>query len=60
LRERGRLEDEYEWIKTDRKGIGWEGMGWINLAQDKNKWLTLVSTVIILRVPYVAVNFLTS
>jgi hypothetical protein len=23
-------------IKTDRKEIGWKGMGWIDLTEDKN------------------------
>jgi predicted small integral membrane protein len=30
--------------------IGWVGVDWIGLAQDKDKWRALVSTVMNLRV----------
>jgi hypothetical protein len=38
-------------IKMDRREIGWGGMGWIDLAQDRNQWRALVNTVMNLRVP---------
>jgi hypothetical protein len=38
-------------IKTDLLEIGWGGVGWIGLAQDRNKWRTLVNAVTSLRVP---------
>jgi hypothetical protein len=38
-------------IKVDLRGIGWGGMDWINLAQDREQWRALVSTVMNLRVP---------
>jgi hypothetical protein len=38
-------------IKMELRGIGCGGMDWINLAQDRNKWRTLVNKVMILRVP---------
>jgi hypothetical protein len=38
-------------IKTDLKEIGWDGMNWIDLAQDRDLWRTLVNTVKKLRVP---------
>jgi hypothetical protein len=38
-------------IKMDLREIGWGGMDWIDLAQDKNQWRTLVNTVMNLRVP---------
>jgi hypothetical protein len=38
-------------IKIDLIGIGWGGMDWIDLAQDRGQWRALVNTVINLRVP---------
>lgn len=35
----------------DLKKIGGEGMDWINLAQDREKWWTLVNTVMNFHVP---------
>jgi hypothetical protein len=31
--------------------IGWSGVDWIDLAQDKEQWRDLVNTVVNLRVP---------
>jgi hypothetical protein len=38
-------------IKLDLTEIGWDGMAWIDLAQDRDKWRALVNTVMNLRVP---------
>jgi hypothetical protein len=38
-------------IKMDLRETEWDGMNWINLAQDRNQWRALVSTVMNLRVP---------
>jgi hypothetical protein len=38
-------------IKMDLREIGWSGMDWIDLAQDRNLWRALANTVINLRVP---------
>jgi hypothetical protein len=32
-------------IKMDLRGIGWGGMDWIDLAQDRHHWRALVNTV---------------
>jgi hypothetical protein len=37
-------------IKMDLRENGWEGVEWIQLAQDRDRWRTLVNTVINLRV----------
>jgi len=34
----------------DLQKVGWGGMDWIYLAQDRDRWRTLVNTVINLRV----------
>jgi hypothetical protein len=39
-------------IKMDlKRDIGWYGMDWIDLAQDREQWRALVNTVMNLRVP---------
>jgi hypothetical protein len=38
-------------IKTVLREIGWDGMDWIVLAQDREQWRALVNTVTNLRVP---------
>jgi hypothetical protein len=37
-------------IQMDLREIGWGGMDWIDLAQDKGQWRDLVKTVMNLRV----------
>jgi hypothetical protein len=36
-------------VRIDLNEIGWEGVDWIHLAQDREQWRGLVNTVI--RVP---------
>jgi hypothetical protein len=38
-------------IKMDLREIEWDGMDWIELAQDRDQWSSLVNTVMNLRVP---------
>jgi hypothetical protein len=44
----------------DLHEVGWGDMGWIDMAQDRDRWRALVSAVMNLRVPQNAGNFLTS
>jgi hypothetical protein len=37
--------------KMNLREIGWDGMDWIDLAQDGDQWRSLVNTVMNLRVP---------
>jgi hypothetical protein len=37
--------------KMDLREVGWGGVDWIDLAQDRNRWRDLVYTVMNLRVP---------
>jgi hypothetical protein len=37
-------------IKLDLREIGWGGIDWIILAQDRDQWRALVNTVMNLRV----------
>jgi hypothetical protein len=47
-RPRRRWEDN---IKMDYREIGWRGMDWTDLAEDRDQWRALVNTVMNLRVP---------
>jgi hypothetical protein len=38
-------------IKIDLREIGWGGMVWIDLAQDRDRWKGLVNVVMKLRIP---------
>jgi hypothetical protein len=47
-RQRSRRVDN---IKIDLREIGWDGMDWLDLVQDKDQWRALVNTVMNLHVP---------
>ena len=47
-RHRRRWKDD---IKMDLQEVECEGMDWIELAQDRDKWQALVTAVMNLRVP---------
>jgi hypothetical protein len=38
-------------IKIDVREIGWDGMDWIDLGQNRDQWRALVNTVMNFRVP---------
>jgi hypothetical protein len=38
-------------IKMDLREIGWDGVDWIDVAQERYQWKTFVNTVMNLRVP---------
>jgi hypothetical protein len=38
-------------IKIDLREIGWGGMDWVDLAQNREQWRTLVNRVMNLRAP---------
>jgi hypothetical protein len=44
--------------KMDLRGIGWDGVNWIDLAQDRDQWRALVNTVFNLRVPQNGAKFI--
>jgi hypothetical protein len=37
--------------KMDLRVIGWDGVDWIDMAQERNKWRALVNTALNLWVP---------
>jgi hypothetical protein len=42
------------WVENfniDLREIGWDGVDWVDLAQDRDQWRALVNTVMNLRVP---------
>jgi hypothetical protein len=47
-RPRRRWEDN---IRMDLREIGFGGVDWINLSQDRDTWRAIVNTVMNLRVP---------
>jgi hypothetical protein len=45
-------------IKMDLREIGWDGVDWIDRAQDRDQWRALVNTELDFQVPYNAGKFL--
>jgi hypothetical protein len=38
-------------IEMDLREIGWDGVDWIDTAQDRDQWRVLVNTVLNIQVP---------
>jgi hypothetical protein len=47
-------------IEIVLREIGWDGMDWIDLAQDRDRWKAPVNTVMNLRIPENGGKFLSS
>jgi hypothetical protein len=45
---RCRWEDD---IKMDLQEVGWDGVAWIDVVHDRDRWRALVNAVMNLRVP---------
>jgi hypothetical protein len=45
-------------MKIHLRGIGWETMDWMHLAQDRDQWRAAVDVVMNLRLPYKVGNLL--
>jgi hypothetical protein len=58
---RPHIRPRHSWehnVRMDLREIGWEGLEWMHLAQDRDQWQAVVNTVMKLQVPKKAGNFL--
>ena len=61
LREKPLGRTRHKWednIKMDLQEMGWGGMDWIDLVQDRDRWRTIVNAVMTLRIPIKCRGFL--
>jgi hypothetical protein len=59
----GSGKPKHKWandVKMCVTEMGWEGLNWMHLAQDRDKWQALVNTVMNLWVPQNSGSFSTS
>jgi hypothetical protein len=56
---RPRRRPMFKW-KNNIKNDLWEVVDWMRVAQDRDQWRSLMNTLMKLRVPYKAGNFLNS
>ena len=47
-------------LTVGHKKIGWDGVDWIHLDQDIEKWLAVMQLLLNVRVPYSAAHVLSS
>jgi hypothetical protein len=47
-------------IKMDLREIGWDGMDWTDMTQDRDQWTAPVNTIVSLWVPQIVGKFLSS
>jgi hypothetical protein len=38
-------------IEMNLREVGWDGVDWIDMAQDRDQWMAFVNTVFNLRIP---------
>jgi len=43
--------------KMDLQQVGWGGMDWMNLVQDRDRWLALVNVVLYMQLSPIEGNF---
>jgi hypothetical protein len=60
-KERAHLEDQdVDGWTMDLREVGWDGVDWIDPAQDRDRWRAHVNAVMNIRVPYNAGKFSSS
>jgi hypothetical protein len=47
----GRFRRRWEDVRVDLREIGWEGVDWMHLAQDRDQWRAVVNRAMNLLVP---------
>jgi hypothetical protein len=49
--ERPLRRPRHRWVDDTKMDFRWDGVDWIDLAQDKDEWRAVVNTVMNLRIP---------
>jgi transposase len=52
------IRREVDNIKMDLRDLGWDGVDWIDMAQDRGQWMVPVNMILNLLVPLNAGKFL--
>jgi hypothetical protein len=53
------IERKINNMRMDRREMGWKGVDWIHLVQERDQWWALVNTVTDFWVPYKEGNLTT-